>query len=272
MKAKVLGLMVAVAIAAGAVKADTTIVCEGSSTVGPLAKAFAEYYMKNNPNVNITVSESGSGNGAKAIVNGTCDVADMSRPMKDKEFKAAVEGGIAPCPHVIALDGIAVVLHNSNPVSGLTIDQIKDIYTGKISNWKEVGGPDQDIVVITRDTNSGTFETFEHLVMHKEKIKSGAETVGSNGQMRARVETTQAAIGYVGLGFVKGVKAITVNGVEADASTVQSGEYPIARPLFMYTNGYPKMGTSLYKFVNLYLSEEGQEIVEEIGFVPVTNY
>lgn len=269
---KVLGLIVAATIAAGVAEADTKIVCEGSSTVGPLAKAFAEYYMQNNPNVKITVSESGSGNGAKAIVNGTCDIADMSRPMKDNEFKTAANDGVQPCAHVVALDGIAMVLHNSNPVSGLTLDQVTDIYLGKIKNWKEVGGPNKEIVVITRDTNSGTFETFEKLVMKKQKIKSGAETVGSNGQMRARVETTPAAIGFVGLGFVKGVKAITVNGVAAEPSTIQSGEYAIARPLFMYTNGYPKMGTSLYKFVNLYLTEEGQEMVEEIGFVPVTNY
>lgn len=272
MKSKILSLIVAATVAAGVAKADTQIVCEGSSTVGPLAKAFAEYYMQNNPNVKITVSESGSGNGAKAIMNNTCDIADLSRPMKESEFKAAAVAGIQPCAHVIALDGIAIVLHNSNPVTGLTLAQVKDIYLGKIKNWKEVGGPNKEIVVITRDTNSGTFETFEKLVMNKAKIQSGAETVGSNGQMRARVETTPAAVGFVGLGFVNGVKAITVNGVAPEPASIQSGEYPIARPLFMYTNGYPATGTPLYTFVNLYLTEEGQEIVEEIGFVPVTSY
>ncbi len=268
---KILGIFAAAAVISNVALADK-IVCEGSSTVGPLAKAFAEYFMKNNPGTQITISESGSGNGAKSIVNGTCDVANLSRPMKETEFKTAANDGIMPCSHVVALDGIAMVVHNSNPVKGLTMAQIKDVYLGKISNWSQIGGPNRPIVVITRDTNSGTFETFEKLVMNKEKIKSGAETVGSNGQMRARVESTPSAIGFVGLGFVEGVKAITVNGVVAESSTIQSGKYPIARPLFMYTNQYPKMGTPLYNFVNLYLSEEGQEIVEELGFVPVTRY
>ena len=196
----------------------------------------------------------------------------MSRPMKDKEFKVAANDGIMPCSHVVALDGIAMVVHNSNPVKGLKMEQLKDIYAGKITNWSQVGGANRPIVVISRDTNSGTFETFEKLVMNKGKITSGAETVGSNGQMRARIESTPAAIGFVGLGFVEGVKAITVNNVVAEPATIQTGEYPIARPLFMYTNQYPKMGTPLYNFVNLYLTEEGQEIVEEIGFVPVTRY
>ena len=248
------------------------IVCEGSSTVGPLAKAFAEYYMEKNPTTAITISESGSGNGAKAIVEGTCDIADMSRNMKDKEFKNAVANGVMPCPHVIALDGLAMVVHKSNPVKTLTMAQIKDIYLGKIKNWKQVGGTDRKIVVITRDTNSGTFETFEKLVMQKAHIASGVEVVGSNGQAKSRVSTTKDAIAYVGLGFMEGLKGVAVNGVLPSADTVRSGAYAIARPLFMYTNGYPKIGSELYNFITTYLSEDGQEIVEEIGFVPVTNY
>jgi phosphate transport system substrate-binding protein len=192
--------------------------------------------------------------------------------MKLKEFKSCVDNDIMPVAHVVALDGIAMVVHKSNPVGALTLEQIRDIYLGKIKNWKEVGGADMDIIVITRDTNSGTFETFEKLVMNKQKITDGAEVVGSNGQSRSRVQSTPGAIGYVGLGFVEGVKDITVNGVEANAKTIQSGDYPIARPLFMYTNGYPKMGSPLYRFVTTYLTEEGQEMVEEIGFVPVTSY
>ncbi len=248
------------------------IVCEGSSTVGPLAKAFAEYYMSKNQDVSVTVSESGSGNGAKAIVNGTCDVADMSRNMKEKEFKSAAEKGIQPCPHVIALDGIAIAVHKSNPVKNLTMDQLQKIYLGEIKNWKDVGGANRKIVVITRDTNSGTFETFNKLVMKKKKIVSSAEVVGSNGQARSRITTTKDAIAFVGIGFLEGVKSVTVNGTEATPETIRSGAYPIARPLFMYTNGYPKIGTHLHRFITLYLSEDGQEMVEDLGFVPVTNY
>jgi phosphate transport system substrate-binding protein len=129
------------------------------------------------------------------------------------------------------------------------------------------------IVVITRDTNSGTYETFEGLVMNKQKITEKAEYVGSNGAIRQRVQTTPSAIGYAGLGFVdKTVKALKVNGIYPSAATVRTGEYPVARPLFMYTNGYPKLGSAVYQFVTLYLSEDGQEMVDEIGFIPVTSY
>ncbi len=265
--------LIAVVMMAAAAIAGDTIVIDGSTTVGPIAKAFAEYYMELNPAVNITVSESGSGNGAKSLINGVCDVADMSRFMKKKEFKAAVENGINPVAHVVALDGLPILVHPSNPVKSLTLEQVRNIFKGKIRNWKEVGGPDRKIIKVSRDTNSGTYETFEKLVMKKKKISGDTEYVGSNGAIRQRVQSTPAAIGYAGLGFVdKTVKALEVNGVYPSQSTVASGEYPIARPLFMFTNGYPKLGTHLYRFVTLYLSEKGQEIVEDIGFIPTTQY
>jgi phosphate transport system substrate-binding protein len=263
----------AMAAAVGTASAEDKIVVEGSTTVGPIAKAFAEYYMGANPEVNITVSESGSGNGAKTMVNGTCDVAIMSRPMKDTEFKAAADGGIQPVAHVVALDGLPILVHPSNPVQDLTVEQVRKIYLGEITNWKEVGGPDKAIVIISRDTNSGTYETFEKLVMAKQKIHENCEYVGSNGAIRSRVQSTPAAVGYAGLGFVdKTVKALKINGIYPSAETVQTGEYPIARPLFMYTNGYPKLGSPLYQFVTIHLTEDGQEMVEDIGFVPVTAY
>jgi len=249
------------------------IVIDGSTTVGPIAKAFAEYYMSVNKDVNITVSESGSGNGAKSLINSVCDIADMSRFMKEKEFAAAVEKGVYPTFHVVALDGLPILVHPSNPVKSLTLEQVKDIYLGKITNWKQVGGPDTKIVMISRDTNSGTYETFEKKVMNKAKIAEGCEYVGSNGAVRARVQSTPAAIGYAGLGFVdKTVKALTINGVYPSKKTVISGTYPIARPLFMVTNGYPKMGSHVYQFITTYLSPKGQEIINRIGFVPVTSY
>lgn len=253
--------------------ADDQLVLDGSTTVGPIAKAFAEYFMKLNEDVNVTVSESGSGNGAKSLINQACDVANMSRSMKDKEFKAAVAKGLQPCAHVVALDGLAMVLHPSNPIKNLTLGQVQDIYLGKISNWRELGGPNQKIVVVTRDTNSGTFETFHKIAMKKKNIVETAETVGSNGGARARVQSTAGAIAYVGLGYVdRSVKAIEVDNVYPERSTAASGKYPIARPLYMYTNGYPKLGSTTHAFVTLYLSKKGQEIVESIGFVPVTSY
>ncbi len=249
------------------------IVIDGSTTVGPIAKAFAEYYMSKHPDVNITVSESGSGNGAKSLINQVCDVADMSRFMKLKEFEAAVTKGIMPVAHVVAMDGIAIIVHPSNPVAGLTVEQVRDIYMGKITTWKQLGGPDVEIVMISRDTNSGTYETFEGLVMNKEKISERAEYVGSNGAIRQRVQSTKAAIGYVGLGFVdRSIKALEINNVMPDAGTIATGVYPIARPLYMFTNGYPELGSNLFSFITLYLTPKGQEIIEEIGFIPVTRY
>lgn len=246
---------------------------DGSTTVGPLAMAFAEYYMALNPNVKITVTESGSGNGATSLVTGKCDIANMSRFMKDKEFASAVANGVTPVAHVVALDGIAVIVHPSNPVRGLTLEQVRKIYKGEIANWKDVGGPDKEIVKISRDTNSGTFDTFRGMVMNDEAETSGTERVNSNGHMRSRVQSTPTAIGYVGLGFVdKTVKALDIENVEASDETVLSGQYPIARPLFMFTNGYPKLGSPVQKFVTLHLSRKGQEIVKSIGFVPLTRY
>ena len=255
------------------VGAQDKIVIDGSTTVGPIAKAFAEFYMRKHPKVNITVSESGSGNGAKSLITGACHVADMSRFMKEKEFKAAAEKGIMPVAHVVAVDGIAIIVHPSNPVKNLTAEQVRKIYKGEIKSWRELGGPNKKIVKVSRDTNSGTYETFENLVMKKEKIAADAEYVGSNGAIRQRIQTTQTAIGYVGLGFVdRSVKALTINNVYPSKEAVSSGTYAIARPLFMFTNGYPKLGTDLHAFVTLHLSRKGHEIVESIGFVPVTSY
>ena len=245
------------------------IVVDGSTTVGPIAKAFAEYYMEKNPDVNITVSESGSGNGAKSLINAACDVATMSRPMKNSEKKAAQDAGILPIETIVAMDGIAIAVHKSNPVADLTIEQIRDIYTGKIRHWSELGGPDEPIVVISRETNSGTYESFETLVMNKEKMDGKVEYVGSNGAIRQRVMSTTGAIGYVGLAFTEGVKTVTVNGVEATPETVLSKEYAIARPLYMYTNGRPQLGTPLAGFMLLSATEEGKQIIEDTGFVPL---
>ncbi len=262
-------------LAAGFLSAaeDAKIVVDGSTTVGPIAKAFAEFYMKQNPGVNITVSESGSGNGAKSLVNKSCQVASMSRLLKLNEYEAAVHSEILPVVHVVALDGIAMVVHPGNPVAKLSMAQVKDIYLGKIKNWSQLGGPNSPIVIISRDTNSGTYETFEGKVMKGEKIAKNCEYVGSNGAIRQRVQNTMSAIGYVGIGFLDNtVKALPIDGVPPSPETVKNGSYPIARPLYMVTNDYPKMGSHLYRFINLYLSRKGQTIIEEIGFIPVTSY
>lgn len=243
---------------------------DGSTTVGPIGDAFAEAFKDK---ASITVSKTGSGDGAAALVDGRCDIAMMSRFMKEKEFKTAVENGIMPVAHAIAMDGVCVVVHPSNPVNELTLEQIRAIYKGEITNWKELGGADMPIVIISRDTSSGTYETFHGLVMNKEKMAEKVEYVNSNPQAHARVKSTQGAIGYVGLGFVdRNVKALKVDGVTPDRSTIAKGIYPVSRPLFLFTNGYPKLGSVVHAFCTFYLTEEGQEIIEDKGFVPVTDY
>jgi phosphate transport system substrate-binding protein len=264
-------IMAAVAAACAVAQAQDKLVLDGSTTVGPIAKAFAEYTMRQNPNVSITVSESGSGNGAKALLNGTCDIANLSRHLKDTEKKAMEEKGLKPTAHVVAFDALPVIVHPSNKVKGLTVEQVRDIYTGKITNWKDVGGVDMPIVVVSRDTNSGTFESFKELVLGKDaKICEGAEYTGSNGGVRQRVQMTKGALGYAGLGFVdRSVKALEINGVAPCAETVIGKTYPIARELFMFTNGSPAPDSLIAKFIGLSRSEKGREIIEEIGFIPV---
>lgn len=260
----------ALALCGAAASAETKIVIDGSTTVGPISKAFADFYKENHSGVNITISESGSGNGVKSLMNNACDIANMSRFMKPAEFKSCVDKGILPVAHVVAFDGLAVVVNPKNPVKALTVSQIAGIYTGKISNWKQLGGEDAKIVVVSRDTNSGTYETFNELVLKKAAITKDAEYVGSNGQARTRVNTTKNAIAYVGLGFADDtVKPLSVEGILPAAKSVSTGKYPIARPLYMFTNGYPKMGSDVYNFVTLHLSKEGREIVSDLGYIPV---
>ena len=268
----VLAVSLALAISSGAMAQEVKLQLEGSTTVGPIADAFKEYFEKAE-GWKIEVNKTGSGDGAAALVDSRCDIANMSRFMKEKEFKAAAEKGVMPVAHVVAMDGVCVVVNPKNSVSALTTAQVRDIYAGKITNWKELGGPDQKIVVISRDTSSGTYETFHKLVMGKgTKMVGQVEYVNSNPQAQARVQTTAGAIGYVGLAFQKGVKTLKVDGVLPSARTVVSGKYPVSRPLFMFTNGYPKLGSPVYLFVTFHLTEKGQDIVSSKGYVPVTDY
>ena len=270
MKQAMAGCVAAILAAGVAAAGDANqIVVDGSTTVGPIAKAFAEHYMEKHPEVNITVSESGSGNGAKSLVNAACDVATMSRPMKNSEKKAAQDAGVLPIERAVAMDGIAVAVHKSNPIADLTVAQLRDIYAGKIRRWNELGGPDQPIVAISRETNSGTYECFETLVMARQKMGEKVEYVGSNGAIRQRVMSTPGAIGYVGLAFTEGVKTVTVEGVEATPETVIGKEYPIARPLYMYTNGRPKAGSPLADYTGLADTAEGKQMIADTGFVPL---
>jgi phosphate transport system substrate-binding protein len=267
------GLMMLALVISSNVAVAQKLHIEGSTTVGPIADGFAEVFKKMYPDVTITVNKSGSGTGAAALIDNRCDIATMSRFMKDQEFKDAVARGVFPVAHVVAMDGVCIVVHPSNPVDSLTTEQVRDIYLGKTRNWKELGGPDVSIVVISRDTESGTYDTFDSFIMKKQKMASSVEYVTSNPQAFARVQNTRGAIGYVGYGFIQtGVKAVTLDGVKPSRQTILSGKYPVSRPLFMFTNGYPILGSMAHKFVTFHLTEGGQEVVEDKGFVAVTDY
>ncbi len=261
-------------IAAGATAEEASkLQIEGSTTVGPIVDAFSEAFKELYPNCSVTVSKTGSGDGVAALVDSRCDIAMSSRFMKEAEFKKAVVNDVFPVAHVIAMDGVCAVVHPSNPVNELTIAQVRAIYKGEIKNWKELGGVDMPIVVISRDTSSGTYESFNELVMHKEKMAENVEYVNSNPQAHARVKSTEGAIGYVGIGFLdRYVKALKLDGVTPSRATIAKGIFPVARPLFLFTNGYPKLGSMTHAFVTFHLTEKGQEIVEAKGFVPLTEY
>jgi phosphate transport system substrate-binding protein len=266
-------IMLALVLATELHAADKSLQIEGSTTVGPIADAFTEVFNKTYPDLKITVTKNGSGNGAAALIDKRCDIAMMSRFMKLEEFTASVDKGVMPVAHAIAMDGVCIIVHPSNTVTEISMAQIHDIYVGKIKNWKEIGGPDVPIVAISRDTSSGTYETFDHFVMKKDKMDASVEYVSSNPQLHSRVKTTPGAIGYVGVGFLDAnVKGLKVNGIMPSKETIGSGTYPLSRPLFLFTNGYPALGSMSYKFCSFYLSEKGQEIIDAKGFVPVTHY
>ena len=242
------------------------LVLSGSTTVLPIAQKAAEVFMNNNASADISVRGGGSGVGIAAMIDGTCDIANSSRPIKDTELDKAVANGRKPKANVVAMDGICVIVHPSNSVNALSKKQIKDIYTGSISNWSQLGGPTEKIVVVSRDSSSGTFEAFGTLALDGSKVRADALMQASNQAVASTVAQTPGAVGYVGLGYLtSSVKAVDVDGVKASKETVLTGKYPIGRPLFMYTNGAP---TGLAKqLIDFIMSPEGQKLVEDDGFV-----
>lgn len=254
----------------GAAVAAESIVIKGSTTVLPVAHAALEAYMKKNPGVQISLSGGGSGEGIKALLDKTADIANSSREIKKEEIALAEKRGVKPVAHVVAYDALIPVVHPRNKVTDLSIDQLSQIYQGKITNWKEVGGEDLKIVVISRDSSSGTFESWDHFVMKKAKVTPRAQMLASNGALITAVAKNRYAIAYLGMGYVnKTVKAVTVNGLTATAQAALSKEYPLSRELYMYTNGEPT--GEVAKFIAFVKSIDGQKIVAKEGFVPLVD-
>ncbi|MFH2069274.1 MAG: phosphate ABC transporter substrate-binding protein [Candidatus Omnitrophota bacterium] len=244
------------------------VTLQGSTTVLPIAQRAAENFMKKYPTVNVTVRGGGSGTGINALLAGTTDIAQSSRAMKRAEKEKLASTGGSAVEYKVAIDGLMLVVNPSNPVTGLTLQQAKDIFTGAITNWSEVGGKDEKIVLVSRDTSSGTYEAFKELVLKGSNPASNALLQASNQAVATAVGQTPTAIGYIGLGYASDkTKALTVNGVQPTVETVKKGKYLVRRYLYMYTNG-PAKGLA-GSFINFVLSAEGQKIVAEEGFVPL---
>ncbi len=264
----ILGILCVALAGPAQVLAADNINITGSTTVLPIAQKAAEVFMKKYPTVNVTVAGTGSGDGIKAIIDGTADIGNSSREMKDKEMALAKEKGVTPREVTVALDCIVPVVNPANSVSNLTMDQLKEIYAGKVKNWKEVGGEDKPVVVVSRDSSSGTFEVWNEMVLKKERVRPDAQLQASNGAVAQAVAGNKYAIGYVGIGYLNPkVKALTVGGVTASADTARNKAYPVARGLYMYTGKEP--AGQVKAFLDFVLSPEGQAIAKAEGFVPV---
>jgi phosphate transport system substrate-binding protein len=254
---------------------------KGSDTLVNIALAWAEAYQRVKPDVTVAVTGGGSGTGIASLINGTVDIANASRAMKDSEIEEAQANGFDPIEFVVAIDALAVIVHPDNPVSELTIQQLADMYTGRITNWQDVGGLDEPIVLLSRETNSGT-----HVYFLEEVVREGdsdntdifapqtllmPSSVGITSELRRNPN----AIGYDGLGYVDPVHekiiavAQTAVGpfVMPSVATASSGEYPLSRNLFMYTAGEPQGIIAAY--LAWIMSPVGQEIVTRLGFVPL---
>ena len=253
---------------------------KGSDTMVNLVQAWAEAEMEKNPEEFLAVTGGGSGTGISSLLNGSCDVAMCSRNIKDKEIALAEKKGIHPFEIKIALDGLAIIVHPSNPVFKLTLEQLRQVFTGKITNWKDLGGKDAKIVVLSREVNSGTHVYFkEHVLRNNdpastEEFAPDALLLTSSQAIADEIAQNPDAIGYYGMWYLSELqKAVEVAKdsqgpfVPPNLDNVVSGSYPISRPLFFYTNGEP--AGLLKKFIDFCLSPEGEKITIENDFVPL---
>ena len=261
-------------------QAEAYIQNTGSDTIVNLALAWAEKYQTLHPEVRVSVSGGGTGTGIAALINETVDIANASRQIKEEEIEQANENNVDPREFIIAGDAIAVIVNPSNPVSELTLQQISDIYSGKINNWREIGGEDRPIVRVSRETNSGTHVYFLENVLrlgqkeNKTLFATNTLLLPSSQGIVSEISDNPNAIGYDGLGYVTpDLKVIAVAKAAGEPyilpsiETVNDGTYPIARDLFMYTAGEPTGAVKNY--LDWIQTSDAQAIVSELGFVPV---
>jgi len=282
MKKNTITLFIAALIAfcPSAAFARDSIQIKGSDTMVNLGQAWAEEFNRLHPDANIAVTGGGSGTGIAALISGTCDIAECSRAMEPKEIRQARDRGIEPVEEIVALDGIAVVVHPNNPIKNLTMDQLRDIFMGNITNWKQAGGVNKQIVILSREVNSGTHIFFKEHVLRRGQVKGpeefspGALLMPSSQAIADEVSNNENAIGYYGMGYISPQQKVVAVArdssspyIEPTIENVKSDLYPISRPLYMYTNDKPK--GVIKEFMDFVYSKEGQEIVKKIDFVPI---
>jgi phosphate transport system substrate-binding protein len=263
-----------IAALAAVAAAKTTITVKGSDTMVIMAQRWAEAYMNAHPDISVQVTGGGSGTGISALINGTTDICDASRPMKSSEreqLKARFSSlGVEVKS---AKDGLSVYLNETNPVSELSLDQIKSIYTGDITNWKDVGGPDAKIVVYGRENNSGTYVFFRDNVLKGKDYTSTMQSLPGTAAVVNAVGKDKLGIGYGGAAYGKGIKFAKVKkdanapGIAPSPETVKDGTYPLTRYLYMYLKSRPT--GELKNYVDWILSPEGQAVVSQVGYFPV---
>jgi len=252
---------------------------KGSDTMVHLVSAWAETYMKENPGIEISVTGGGSGTGIAALINGTTDIAASSRDIKPKEVDLAKENNVMPLETKVALDGIAVAVNPANPVKELSMSQLKKIFTGEVDNWNQVGGNDEKIIVLSRESSSGTYVFFMEHVLDKHDYTKNARLMPATSAIVQAIAEDKTAIGYIGLGYAEEsknkIKVIPVKkddnstAVYPSEETVKNGSYPISRGLFLYTKTAISYSGIIREFLNFCLSEEGQKIVTDNGYVTV---
>lgn len=263
-------LMLLVSLSGAGMAHAADIAINGSTTVLPVIQKGAEQFMAQNPGIALSISGGGSGNGIKALVDSLAQIAMSSREIKSSEKEQAAAKGVTPVQFAIAIDAIVPVINPANPVKNLTLDELRGIYTGSINNWKQLGGEDTRIVVISRDTSSGTYETWEGMVMKGERVAPSALLQASNGAVVQAVSKNKNAIGYIGIGYLdKSTKSVQVNGKTASPETALSREWPLSRELYLYTNGQP--AADIKAFIDYMLDpQRGQKDVLAVGFVPLS--
>lgn len=255
---------------------------KGSDTLINLVQVLSEEYMGQNPGTALAVLGGGSGTGISALINRTTDIADASRDMSQKEFAQAWEKGIKPRPFVIAIDGLSIVVNAKNPLDKMTMAQVGAIYRGEIKNWKAVGGPDKAVSLYGRQSNSGTYVFLQEHVLKNKNYSTDMKEMNGNAQIVESILQDEAGIGYVGVGYVydpngkvrQGLKVLNISKDDKssaytplDKANIDSGNYPISRPLYQFTDGKP--GPDAAKFIMFETGPEGQKIVAREGFFTI---